>query len=446
MGRRFSGAIRFCGAMGAGRGSASLPPLLYVYLLLLPACAGRQIAVPPNGAGGPLKISEVRAEEPGREDASEGRGETIAERGPAAVAGRASSGSRTEGPPPPPDPAPAPPPAPAAVPAAPPPSPEDELLLRLWAAPDEGLCDSLEASSPESFHRPGVREACRQVTWDAVSRSGDVDRVRHWAKEHPHAPQYREARALWRELWLSQLRREPVLELCDRFLREFRDESGVREVQRLRRGAIAWRKALRLDTLAGYRTFVRSYPASPIRAAALERLRPAYWRRRNREETPREHVLLQLAQACLVTGSCRLAEVEKAFRDALELSPESLPALLGLAKIEGDRGQLESAAGNLQKALDLDPSSAEALFLMGKITRLQGDCATALPYLDRALEGRPGHVETLYLRGRCLLRVGGCRSAVEDFRRVRSLAPPSDKFSVAAAVELRSCGVAGGER
>ncbi len=398
---------------------------ILLLLVLFPACAGRQVVDPgaralpligdevmkpagdlPEGTGGPLPAARPKVP-PADPGAPPGPPPILPEEPPVTDdEGDRVRSPRREEEPPLEDPGDE---VPAEIP-----SPEEVLLAQVRLDPNPELCETFAASFPRSPHRGEVGEACR------------------------------EARTQRRQLLLSRIRKAPTVPLCDEFLRELAGAPGHLEVRRLRVQAVAWGKAARRDTAAGYRAFSLSYPESPFGPEAEARSEPPYWRRRGEENPDDGKVALQRAVSCLATGRCLLAEVEESFLRALSLSPRSVPARVGVARIALDQGRLEQATEHLEAALALDPSDREAHFLLGKIARRREDCPKALMHFDRALEGRPDQVEVLYMRGRCRLREGGCRWAVEDFRRALALAPPGSRFAPAAAAELRLCGVAGG--
>ncbi len=76
------------------------------------------------------------------------------------------------------------------------------------------------------------------------------------------------------------------------------------------------------------------------------------------------------------------AEAERSYRDALEINPRHVPALVGMARISGDQR-------SLQRALAINPNSVAALEVLGRLMQRDERTGEAAAHLSRALELNP---------------------------------------------------------
>ena len=105
-----------------------------------------------------------------------------------------------------------------------------------------------------------------------------------------------------------------------------------------------------------------------------------------------------------------------AFRQALEGSPDYLPALEGAAQIEYESGATE-AVPLLEHILRLRPDDATSQAMLGVVAYRRGDCASAIPHFERSgrlLDSQPGALEEY---GACLVRLKETEKAISAFSR-----------------------------
>lgn len=134
--------------------------------------------------------------------------------------------------------------------------------------------------------------------------------------------------------------------------------------------------------------------------------------------------LLQRGELALNEGNGQLAQVH--FGAALEKAPESLAALLGLAKATHKTGDRRLARQLVEEALTRDPLLTAALGLRGRILRDQGELEAATADFRRVLESAPQDVMTLTdLAGICDRSPAKLAEAEELYRKVVELAPTS---------------------
>ena len=109
-------------------------------------------------------------------------------------------------------------------------------------------------------------------------------------------------------------------------------------------------------------------------------------------------------------------------------SPDDLDALLRLAFLQGQAGQLAPATENLHRLLGRDPNDPRAWFLLGKFSIMRGNFRVAVDeHLVRALvlfkRGRNpfGEAETVNALGVGYARLGQTDDASEQFRKAVDL-------------------------
>lgn len=82
-----------------------------------------------------------------------------------------------------------------------------------------------------------------------------------------------------------------------------------------------------------------------------------------------------------------------ALRDAVELDPNNVQALIGLGGVYYDQGLFAEAVTSYKQALAFDPSSAEARFGLGNVYLKQQDPAAAITQYQTALDLKPDFPE-----------------------------------------------------
>src|SRR5205823_10865701 len=90
------------------------------------------------------------------------------------------------------------------------------------------------------------------------------------------------------------------------------------------------------------------------------------------------------------------AEARNAFENAVEISPDYLPATERLVDLDIAQQQYRAAMASVQKLLDKNPKAAQLWALRGKIYLAQRDFTHAEPDLSKAIELDP-KLEPAYL-------------------------------------------------
>jgi tetratricopeptide (TPR) repeat protein len=110
----------------------------------------------------------------------------------------------------------------------------------------------------------------------------------------------------------------------------------------------------------------------------------------------------------------------EAFRHALNLSPDYLPALEGAAQIAYDNGS-KDAQPLLERVLALRPQDPTSHAMLAVLASRRGNCAGAVPHFEQAgslVDSRP---EALQQYGACLVRLQKMDRAIAVFERALAL-------------------------
>ena len=160
--------------------------------------------------------------------------------------------------------------------------------------------------------------------------------------------------------------------------------------------------------------------------AALQRLAPALQHEPN---NPQLHSLQGIAFA----GQGHRAQALAAFRRALTLSPDYLPALEGAAQIEYQAGSA-SAVPLLNHILRLRPSDPTTHAMLAVLAYRRGDCTGAVPHFALAGEVLDSQPSALRQYAACLVRERQPEKAISLLQHLLALGPddPRDRSRLAA--------------
>jgi tetratricopeptide (TPR) repeat protein len=165
-------------------------------------------------------------------------------------------------------------------------------------------------------------------------------------------------------------------------------------------------------------------------AKALELLQPEL------EKDPKSARLWTLRGIALA-GKGDKREALGAFRHALEISPDYLPALEGAAQIEYEDGG-KDAATLLQHVLQLRPNDPTSHAMLAVLAYRRGDCASAVPHFEQSgslAESQPGALQEF---GDCLVRLKEPEKAISLFSRAlaQSRGPDLEVRCLLASVQV----------
>jgi tetratricopeptide (TPR) repeat protein len=136
------------------------------------------------------------------------------------------------------------------------------------------------------------------------------------------------------------------------------------------------------------------------------------------EQQPRNPQLWALRGIAL-SGKGNKKEALGAFRHALSISPDYLPALEGAAQIEYDSGG-NGAAPLLEHILKLRRGDPTSSAMLAVLDYRRGDCAAAIPHFEQGGSVVGSQPEAMQAYGDCLMRLKETKKAIAVF--VRALA------------------------
>jgi tetratricopeptide (TPR) repeat protein len=141
-------------------------------------------------------------------------------------------------------------------------------------------------------------------------------------------------------------------------------------------------------------------------------------------------VLVVLGDAHLANGS--LAEAEEQYLSALQGRLDNAAALLGLAQISRQKGEIKEVTIYLTRiaTLSADSTSPEFLYKFATLALQVGMSDVAKEALENALKLRPNQPAYLLGLGIAWLRKGDLFEAEKVFRRLIQLQPASDQAQV----------------
>ena len=98
-------------------------------------------------------------------------------------------------------------------------------------------------------------------------------------------------------------------------------------------------------------------------------------------------------------------------RTALEASPENIPLLLLVAKLEEDQFALAEARNLLDRVLALDPGNREAALGIARLLDFSGETSEAMVRLEALCSHEPGFAAAWMLRAKIALDDGDAADA-----------------------------------
>lgn len=112
----------------------------------------------------------------------------------------------------------------------------------------------------------------------------------------------------------------------------------------------------------------------------------------------------------------RLGAAAAQLERAVEIDPDSVPALLHMGRLELERNRLDEADARFRRVLALAPGSAAAAHGLGEIAQLRGDHEEAVRWLESALAAQPSATAIHYqlaLSHRALRNLDAARAHLE---------------------------------
>jgi tetratricopeptide (TPR) repeat protein len=111
-------------------------------------------------------------------------------------------------------------------------------------------------------------------------------------------------------------------------------------------------------------------------------------------------------------------------KQALELEPDDVPALVALAKVYLKRGDLQGALHYATKAVKVDPEDFGTHFMLGQVLLATGDTAGAVRELELSAKLAPENPEVHYNLGSAYGRLGRKADAMREREESNRLRQP----------------------
>jgi tetratricopeptide (TPR) repeat protein len=115
-----------------------------------------------------------------------------------------------------------------------------------------------------------------------------------------------------------------------------------------------------------------------------------------------------------------------AYRKALIIDPDLVPAIVNLANLHYGRDELIEAQALYERAINLDPDCFEAHFNLGNIQHDLGRYAGALVCYRDAVELNPGYADAHFYLAVTLEKTGHSQEAKAHWKSYQELAPEGE--------------------
>ena len=180
--------------------------------------------------------------------------------------------------------------------------------------------------------------------------------------------------------------------------------------------------------------------AQPARVVALERTRPAPEPPREREEVelpPASDPQARLAAKYFLEGASldgdegQREAAATAYRKALVVDSDLVPALVNLANIHYARDELIEAQALYERAIRIEPECFEAYFNLGNIHHDLGRYEDALECYQEAVTLNPSFPEAHFYLAVTLEKLGRSPDAKPHWKAYQQLAPDGEWVELA---------------
>ena len=151
-------------------------------------------------------------------------------------------------------------------------------------------------------------------------------------------------------------------------------------------------------------------------------------------------IIEKMRQAIGLHSHGQIADAAQLYREILSANPTQFEALHGLAMIEGQSGNWDSASELLMRGAQVRPHDPCVHNSLGNVFRETGHLDRALQSYDRALKIRPDYPEALSNRGSILQETGQPGAALISFQQSISLDPDDAIAHYNQAAALRDLG------
>lgn len=195
------------------------------------------------------------------------------------------------------------------------------------------------------------------------------------------------------------------------------------------------RKGLTKGVTAGWNTHKRQVAAALLVASSLGLVACS---------SPEEKVagFYKKGQTYLEAGDFVKARLE--FQNALQINPNSVPAMFGMVAIAERNSDWPRAYGLLSKVVELDPKHVEAQIKLGKLLLAGGQLDKALATSEAATALQPDSPDTLALRAAVMFKLDDRKAALDLAQQALARNPKHiDALVVLASERLAADDAAG---
>jgi len=123
----------------------------------------------------------------------------------------------------------------------------------------------------------------------------------------------------------------------------------------------------------------------------------------------------------VLEGQGRMTEAVAHYRQALELKPDSVEALVNLGNAQSRNGQMEEAIASFRAALDVDPGYPPALNNLGNVFVSKGRLEEAMECYRKSIQVNPNDPEIFNTLGATLAKKKQYADAIEQFEAALQL-------------------------
>ena len=217
----------------------------------------------------------------------------------------------------------------------------------------------------------------------------------------------------------------------------FRDLAVIRQADAELAGGASFRSVLKTlrDARSGQLAFDFRIEAAPAKVLELKRREPPPMAAlMDRVPLPEDSSAEQLFTAASILDDGDPANFEEAagaYRDALELDPYLVPALINLANIHYARDEIIEAQALYERAIALESDVFEAHFNLGNIYHDLGRYPQAQACYREALALNPGYAEAHFYLAVTLEKNGQSHEARLHWKAYQSLAPNGEWVDLA---------------
>ena len=122
----------------------------------------------------------------------------------------------------------------------------------------------------------------------------------------------------------------------------------------------------------------------------------------------------------------KMEEAAAAYRKALVIDPDLVPAIVNLANLHYARDEMIEAQALYERAIGLDPDCFEAHFNLGNILHDLGRYESALVCYRDAVELNPGYADAHFYLAVPLEKIGHSQDAKPHWKAYQDLAPKGE--------------------